>query len=416
MPVAGNWTNNPALGAQVGLFDGTTWWLDVLNHHAVDAADVAAGGKLTGDMRGLPIVGDFDGDGKIDLGTFANGVFSFDLSSRDPGGRLTGNTNATLNVQTDLPNNVGFAGVLARPVAADMDADGVTDIGLFVPGRTQNGAGSPAEWYWLISNDAAGTKRITGQVNTQNHPFDPTPLGHDLYAQFGSQFALPLVGNFDPPGNGSNGSGGGNTQSSGGGWIQNLYLDVLGRSASADEVAYWTDQANHGVSASQIAAMFLTSTEHRSAIINTLYQQYLGRQADQTGTNYWISVWSAAGGPEAVQAGIIGSVEYYHAAGGTDAAWVSALYHSILGRDVDQKGLAYWTDYIKTHGKESVVLGFVTSDEYRLALIDGWFQTYLGRTLDAAGGQFWLNMMKNGETQEQIQAGILGSDEFKNHA
>jgi hypothetical protein len=60
------------------------------------------------------------------------------------------------------------------------------------------------------------------------------------------------------------------------------------------------------------------------------------------------------------------------------------------------------------------VIGFVTSDEYRLGLIDGWFQVYLGRTLDDAGGQYWLNQMKHGETQEQIQAGILGSVEFKN--
>jgi hypothetical protein len=411
MPVAGVWDNNPAHGAQIGLFDGKTWWLDLNGDHVIDNADIALGGKLTGNMQGLPIAGDFDGDGKTDLGTFANGVFSFDLSSRDPGGKLTGNTNASINVQTDLPNNVGFAGVLARPVAADMDRDGVTDFGLFVPGRTQNGPASPAEWYWLVSNDAAHTKRITGQVNTQNHPFDPTPLGHDLYAQFGSQFALPLVGNFDPPGNG----GGGSTQSSGGGWIQNLYLDVLGRSASADEVAIWTDQVNHGVTATQIATMFLTSTEHRSTLINTLYQQYLGRQADQAGTNYWIGIWNATGGPEAVQAGIIGSLEYYNTAGGTDAAWVTALYHNILGRDVDQNGLAYWTDYIKTHSKESVVIGFVTSDEYRLGLINGWFEVYLGRTLDANGAQFWLTMMKLGETQEQIQAGILGSNEFKNH-
>ena len=408
LPVAGNWTNSPTHADQIGLFDGKTWWLDMNGDHVIDNTDIALGGELTGNMQGLPIVGDFDGDGRTDLGTFANGQFYFDLSSKDPGGKLTGNYNTTLNVQTDLPNNIGFAGVLARPVAADMNHDGITDIGLFVPGRTQNGATSPAEWYWLISNDPNGTNRIPGTVNTLSHPFDPTPLGHDLYAQFGSQFSLPLVGNFDPP------AGGGGAQSGGGNWIQNLYLDVLGRSPSNDEVTYWTNQANHGVTPAQIGQMFLTSTEHRSELINTLYQQYLGRQADQAGTNYWISVWNATGGPEAVQAGIIGSAEFYNTAGGTDAGWVTALYKNVLGRDVDAQGLAYWTDYIKSHSKQSVVMGFVTSDEYRLGLIKGWFQVYLGRTLDADGAQYWLNQMKLGETQEQIQTGILGSAEFKN--
>ncbi len=42
-------------------------------------------------------------------------------------------------------------------------------------------------------------KRIPGTVNTLNHPFSPTPLGGDLFAQMGNNYAMPIVGNFDPP-------------------------------------------------------------------------------------------------------------------------------------------------------------------------------------------------------------------------
>ena len=42
-------------------------------------------------------------------------------------------------------------------------------------------------------------KRITGQVNTLDHPFSSTPLGNDLFAQMGNTYAMPIVGNFDPP-------------------------------------------------------------------------------------------------------------------------------------------------------------------------------------------------------------------------
>jgi hypothetical protein len=224
-----------------------------------------------------PIVGDFDGDGKIDLGTYSNGVFYFDLSSKDAGGKLTGNYNATIDVQTDVPNNIGFAGVLSRPVAADINQDGITDIGLFVSGQMENNAAAPTEWYWLISNAPAGASPAV-KFASLNHPYDPTPLGHDLYAQFGDQISLPLVGNFDPPPAGST-----TAQSSGNAWIQNMYLDVLGRQASSDEVAYWTDQVSHGVTPTQIAASFLTSTERRSGGSNAMYQQYMGGQADQAG-------------------------------------------------------------------------------------------------------------------------------------
>ena len=32
---------------------------------------------------------------------------------------------------------------------------------------------------------------------------NPVPFGPDIYAQFGDEFALPVVGNFDPPATGS---------------------------------------------------------------------------------------------------------------------------------------------------------------------------------------------------------------------
>src|SRR5690606_6990620 len=56
-----------------------------------------------------------------------------------------------------------------------------------------------AEWYFLLSNDFDQTARVTGTVNTLNHAFTPVPFGNDLYAEFGDERSLPIVGNFDPP-------------------------------------------------------------------------------------------------------------------------------------------------------------------------------------------------------------------------
>jgi hypothetical protein len=70
--------------------------------------------------------------------------------------------------------------------------------------------------------------------------------------------------------------------------------------------------------------------------------------------------------------------------------------------------------YIQTHSKQSVVLGFVTSDEYRLNLINGWFEGYLGRSLDVGGAHYWLSQMQQGIGQDAIQIGILASTEYRN--
>ncbi len=186
VPVAGNFDNNAANGDEVGVFDGVNWWLDTDHNFTLDttvtAAAVVSGFSSQG---GRPIVGDFDGDGKDDLGNFINGNFVFDLAVDGFGTGI----NAAFAVD--------YPGVGEFPVAADMDVDGIDDVGLWIPetGTQQSGG----EWRFLISNDPTATKRIPGTVVTLNHPFDPTPLGADLSVHFGNNFALPLVGNLDPP-------------------------------------------------------------------------------------------------------------------------------------------------------------------------------------------------------------------------
>ena len=139
-----------------------------------------------------------------------------------------------------------------------------------------------------------------------------------------------------------------------------------------------------------------------------------------------------------VQAGIIGSAEYYATAGGTPQAWVTALYENLFERAPDAAGLAYWANVIQTtQSRSSVVLGCVTSDEYRLNLLrgipndpddpdgpsdpnepndSGWYMQYLHRPIDQSGAMYWLAQMKAGYPQEAILEGILASDEYLNRA
>jgi hypothetical protein len=212
-------------------------------------------------------------------------------------------------------------------------------------------------------------------------------------------------------------------------WVTRMYTEVLGRtSAPADsEVNYWVGQLDAGVSRTQISTYFVTSPERRGQIINQLYEQYLGRPADAGGLNYWLGVWAANQGPEMVQAGIIGSQEYYQTAGGTPQAWVTRLYQNLFNRNPDPGGLAYWSNYVATNpaSLSSVVLGFVTSDEYHRILLagipgdpnmPGWYEQYLHRPIDAAGENYWATQMDHGYPQEAILEGILASDEYYHRA
>ncbi len=181
IPVAGNFDNNAANGDEIGLYYSGKWGLDTNRSFVIEAGEI-----ITTALLGHPIVGDFDGDGLDDLGVFNNNQFFFDLANNGFG-------------STDRNFIWGYPGVLDRPVAADMDQDGIDDIGLFVP-RTAAGSDEViGEWYFLISNDPDGELRQTGTVNRLDHAFTPVPFGSDLYAEFGHELALPIVGNFDPP-------------------------------------------------------------------------------------------------------------------------------------------------------------------------------------------------------------------------
>jgi hypothetical protein len=188
-PVAGDFSPGHP-GDEIGLFNAGKWWLDTTgNNNIGDPGDMALQG---GNIKGQPIVGDFDGDGLDDLGawdggnagTQFDGIFRFDFAING----FTGNSEAT--IQFDI------AGTFQKAIAADMNGDGIDDIGLFVSRREAISPAEAAEWYFLISN---ASLQETGTVAALNHPFTPAPFGNDLFAQFGDEAALPVVGNFDPP-------------------------------------------------------------------------------------------------------------------------------------------------------------------------------------------------------------------------
>ena len=188
-PVAGNFDGDPTNGDEVGLFTGRGWWFDTTHDYQLNE-------YIPSRMVGYPIVGDFDGDGHDDLGTWSDDRFQFTLSA---GMEMRFLNDRSFTAQI----NFGFIGTRERPVAADIDQDGIDDIGLWVPDRTGVSPNESSEWYFLISNDhipdVGLPNRTNGSVVTLSHEFEPVPFGHDLYASFGNEFALPVIGNFDPP-------------------------------------------------------------------------------------------------------------------------------------------------------------------------------------------------------------------------
>lgn len=180
IPVAGDF-NAAHPGDEIGLFDGQNWYLDTNGNNVIDAGEI-----LPSNLRGVPFVGDFNGDGFDDLAVYDSdgagtlqGQFQFDLD-RD-------------GTVDDVINHFGFPGFGEKPVAGDYNLDGIDDIGLWVPHQEGQLPKEAGEFHFLISDNVAANPSSVFNL------FSPAPLGNDLHAQFGDDFALPLFGNFDPP-------------------------------------------------------------------------------------------------------------------------------------------------------------------------------------------------------------------------
>jgi Ca2+-binding RTX toxin-like protein len=182
MPVAGDF-NAAHPGDEIGLFDGSFWYLDTNGNNQIDLGE-----RFASNFNGLPVVGDFNGDGNDDLAVFVNDTnrFIFD-TNRD------GNSDFTWNVADQLGRFGGLSGFTDRPVVGDLNLDGIDDIGLWTKDRQGTLPRDSGEYFFWVSD------RVNANPANVFDSFSPAPLGNDLSAQFGDELALPIFGNFDPP-------------------------------------------------------------------------------------------------------------------------------------------------------------------------------------------------------------------------
>ncbi|HEV3343589.1 MAG TPA: DUF4214 domain-containing protein, partial [Pirellulales bacterium] len=156
---------------------------------------------------------------------------------------------------------------------------------------------------------------------------------------------------------------------------------------------------------------------YEDVIITPAYQKYLGRAPDAGGLAFWTRQMEAGLTDEQLEAGFIGSDEFFMTqGGGTNSGWVDALYQKLLGRPADAAGKAFWlTQLAAGESRAQVAFGFTSSVEREQQRVTADYQTFLGRQPDPAGLNFWVSQFAAGRlTNEDVVAGFLASDEYFN--
>jgi hypothetical protein len=96
------------------------------------------------------------------------------------------------------------------------------------------------------------------------------------------------------------------------GYIEALFPDLLGRSASPTDVSSFTGLLTSGLTRTDIAAAILGGTEYRTRQVNGYYQDYLRRPPGPSEANVWVTALQSGTRDEVVIAQLVGSSEYFN--------------------------------------------------------------------------------------------------------
>lgn len=227
-------------------------------------------------------------------------------------------------------------------------------------------------------------------------------------------------GGSDGSGGGSGGSGDGSSTPAPGtpAWakrlVDELYLEVLSRTADPAGEGYWVGQVmGAGQGPVAIAHSLLGSVEYRSNLVQSLYWQYLGRGGNSAGITSWVDAMGRGMTDEQVRLAFLGSPEFWTNSGGNAKGYVDALYQTVLQRQPDSSGEAYWVQQLNQGAAPaSVATSLIDSVEVLEQRVAGYYLTYLARTASGDELAYWAGALASGVRDEDVIVGFVGSTEF----
>jgi len=206
-------------------------------------------------------------------------------------------------------------------------------------------------------------------------------------------------------------------------FVKQQYRDFLSREADSVGLQYWVNVLNSGtMTKAQVIDSFLGSQEFEGTIapIVRLYFAYFLRIPDSMGLQYWISEYSNGRSLESISDGFAASNEFQQTYGSlTNGQFVTLLYQNVLGRNPDPVGYAYWLGQLNsgTLTQGQVMLGFSESNEYKASLSNDVFVTmiYLGmlrRSPDPGGFDYWVGYLNSGGSELSMIDAFFSSQEY----
>ena len=409
------------------------------------------GVKETGDvgLSGWTVFLDANGNGKLDTGelsatTDSSGDFSFtvnfvgtvQLAELPPAGWVQTTTQTPIVLQAGLviSQDIGSfqTDTITSQVFNDLDGDG-TNNGGADPGRN----GVQVSLYSDVNKNGVFDKGVdtlvatttSAQVGTTAGVYSFTGIGPGAYLVVETpisglvQTAPATPGYFSftaQSGTNITNDNFGNLAGQAQSFLFAVYTNLFDRRIDSGGLAYWSAVLSQGVSRQLVVHQLATSAEGFTMVVNALYEEYLGRQADPAGLANGIKILSTEPPPpnftpqQLLKDLLLGSPEYFVSqAGQSNQTFVTTMYKNVTGvaPNADQISilLGELSSGVDRGTVAAQVLRSVAGYDF---VVQNYYQQILNRNADGGGLAFFVSTLQQGAHEEDVQQTLLGSDEF----
>jgi hypothetical protein len=197
-------------------------------------------------------------------------------------------------------------------------------------------------------------------------------------------------------------------------WINQIYLDLLGRPADATGLSVLEGLLTGGATRPAAALTVLGSTEYRQRLITSFFGTFLHRVPSAAEVAFWLPAFGAGLTDEQIEAQFVASPEYFALAGSTNAGWINHVFNDVLGRAPSAADVVTYSALLGSNSRVTVGLSILNSGESANRRVQQYFQRFLHRSASAAETTAFSSALLGGSTDEQVISLIVAADEYFN--
>jgi hypothetical protein len=197
-------------------------------------------------------------------------------------------------------------------------------------------------------------------------------------------------------------------------WINQLYIDLLGRSADAAALTTLNGLLTGGATRASVASVVLTSAEYRQRLLTDFYSTFLHRPISAAEVSFWGPAFASGMTDEQIEAQILASPEYFALGGSSNSSWINRVFNEVLGRAPSAAETSAYLTLLGSNSRLSVGLSILNSLEAANHRVQLAFPRFLHRSPTGTETSTFVALLQGGLTDEQFLAQLVASDEYVN--